>query len=77
MSEEKSKTPLQMLKENKTVVKCMHFVEDKTEEIKDLITGENANKVDVMKLGAEKKPIEVEIVPEEIKAATVAALCGR
>ena len=77
MSEEKSKTPLQMLKENKTVVKCMHFVEDKTEEIKDLITGENANKVDVMKLGAEKKPVEVEIVPEEISAATVAALCGR
>lgn len=77
MSEEKSKNPLQMLKESKAVVKCKHFVEDKTEEIKDLITCENANKVDVMILGSEKKIIEVEVVPEEISPATVAALCGK
>lgn len=76
MSEKKLPNPMELLEKNKTLTKFRYFVEDKTEEIKDKLKGENANKVDVIIEGSEKPSVEVEINPEEIKPSTMATLCG-
>lgn len=61
---------------SKPLIQALHFVEDKTEEIKEKLSGEHKNKTDVLKSGTEKESIESEIQPEEIKASTRAKLCG-